>query len=169
MHEELFLNLINQYEQGGHSLSRVLADSRFKSMPLEEKVKLLVDHGHTIHSGSKVDGKFWKDLGAGAVGTAIMIAEPAAAALKDLKKGYYFAERHKKSISDGLDFNEPMPIPEMKAYKSFALAAAGAGIAAPKFYQALQARNNMKMVKRLLHEQPGSNTQEDAINVIARS
>lgn len=169
MHEELFLNLLKQYEQGGLSLDRVITDSRFKTMPLAEKVRLLKEHGHTIHSGSKMDGKFWKDLGVGVLGTAIMVAEPAIQAVTDLKRGFHYGEAVRAAHDEGKPYDGPAPSVDFKTYKTIALAATGAGIAAPKFYQALQARNNMKMVKRLLHEQPGSNTQEDAINVIARS
>lgn len=169
MHEELFLNLINQYEQKGESLSRVITDSRFKSMPLEEKVRLLKEHGHTIKNGSGTDNKFWKDLGVGALGTAIMVAEPAIQAVSDLKRGFHYGGAVRTAHDEGRKYEGEVPSVDLKTYKSIALAATGAGIAAPKFYQALQARNNMKMVKRLLHEQPGSNTQEDAINVIARS
>lgn len=169
MHEDLFLNLLNQYEQGGHSLSRVITDARFKSMPLEEKVRLLKDHGHTLHQGSKMDGQFWKDLGTGVIGTGIMLAEPALNAVSDLKRGFQYGEAVRSAHDEGREYSGGVPNIDLKSYKSIALAATGAGIAAPKFYQALQARNTMKMVKRLLHEQPGSNTQEDAINVIARS
>lgn len=169
MHEELFLNLLNQYENKGLSLDRVITDSRFKTMPLEEKVRLLKDHGHTIHGGSHMDSKFWKDLGAGAIGSAIMVAEPAIQAVTDLKRGFHYGEAVRSAHDEGQSYTGDAPSIDFKTYKSIALAATGAGIAAPKFYQALQARRNMKMVKRLLHEQPGSNTQEDAINVIARS
>lgn len=169
MHEDLFLNLINQYEQGGQSLSRVVTDSRFKSMPLEEKVRLLKEYGHTIKNGSKIDNKFWKDLGVGALGTAIIVAEPAIQAVTDLKRGFHYGEAVRAAHDEGKHYDGEVPAINFKTYKSIALAATGAGIAAPKFYQALQARNNMRMVKRLLNEQPGSNTQEDAINVIARS
>jgi hypothetical protein len=169
MHEELFLNLLKQYEQGGLSLDRVITDPRFKTMPLAEKVRLLKEHGHTIHNGSKMDSKFWKDLAMGAMGTAIMVAEPAMHAVSDLKRGYQYGEAVRASHDEGKSYDGEIPSIDFKTYKSIAISAAGAGIAAPKFYQALQARNNMRMVKRLLHEQPGSNTQEDAINVIARS
>lgn len=169
MHEDLFLNLLKQYEDKGQSLSRVVTDTRFKSMPLEEKVRLLKEYGHTIHQGSKMDNRFWKDLGAGVIGTGIILAEPAVNAIADLRRGFNYGEAVRSAHDEGREYSGPTPSIDLKAYKSIALAATGAGIAAPKFYQALQARNNMKMVKRLLHEQPGSNTQEDAINVIARS
>lgn len=169
MHEELFLNLLKQYEQGGLSLDRIITDPRFKTMPLVEKVRLLKDHGHTIHNGSKMDSKFWKDLAMGVAGTAVMVAEPALAAVSDLKRGFNYGEAVRASHDEGKPYSGEVPSIDFKTYKSIAISAAGAGIAAPKFYQALQARKNMQMVKRLLHEQPGSNTQEDAINVIARS
>lgn len=169
MHEELFLKLLDQYKQGGLSLDRVITDSRFKAMPLSEKVDLLKQHGHTIHSGSKVDSKFWKDLGTGAIGTAIMVAEPAIQAVVDLKRGFRYGEAVRAAHDEGQTYSGSVPDIDLKTYKSIALAATGAGIAAPKFYQALQARRNMQMVKRLLHEQPGSNSQDDALNVIARS
>lgn len=169
MHEELFLNLLAQYGNKGLSLDRVITDSRFKTMPLEEKVRLLKDHGHTIHGGSHTDSKFWKDLGAGAIGTAIMVAEPAIQAVSDLKRGFQYGEAVRNAHEDGKSYTGDVPHIDFKTYKAIAISAAGAGIAAPKFYQALKARQNMKMVKRLLNDQPGSNTQEDAINVIARS
>lgn len=169
MHEELFLNLLKQYESKGLSLDRVITDSRFKTMPLVDKVRLLKEYGHTIHNGSKMDSKFLKDLAMGALGTAIMVAEPALHAVSDLKRGFQYGEAVRAAHDEGLGYEGEVPAINFKTYKSLALSATGAGIAAPKFYQALQARNNMRMVKRLLHEQPGSNTQEDAINVIARS
>lgn len=169
MHEDLFLNLLDQYRNKDLSLDRVIVDSRFKSLPLADKVDLLKTHGHTIHQGSKTDKKFWKDIAAGAAGTAIMLAEPAMAAISDLKKADEYGVKWRHAYDAGESFNEPVPDIKLAPYKSLAVSAFGAGIAAPKFYEALKARKNMQMVKRLLNEQPGSNTQENAINVIARS
>lgn len=168
MHEELFLNLLNQYETQGHSLDRILKDPRFKDLPLAEKVDLLKTHGHTIRNGSKTDPKFWKDLSLGVMGTAMILAEPLSHAVSDLKRGIHYGAESRAAYDNGIS---PGPPPEviLKPYSKLGIAAAGAGIAAPKFYQALAARRNMLMVKKLLKEQPGSNTQEDAINVLARS
>lgn len=169
MHEELFLNLLKQYESNGLSLDRIVTDHRFKAMPLVEKVRLLKEHGHTIHNGSKMDSRFWKDMAMGSLGTAILLAEPVYHAASDLKRGFDYGEAVKASHDEGKEYAGETPHINLKTYKSLAVSATGAGIAAPRFYKALQARNNMRMVKKLLNDQPGSNTQEDAINVIARS
>ena len=166
MHEELFKALLSRYQDSGMSLDRVIVDPRFKSLPLVDKVELLKEHGHTIHAGSKIDRQFWKDIGWGAVGTGIALADPILTSLHNFQKGvsYGAATRNADNPSE-----IPRPVMETKGYKDLALKATGAGLAAPKFYAALAARNNMRMVKRLLNEQPGSTSTEDAINVIARS
>jgi hypothetical protein len=138
-------------------------------MPLAEKVRLLKEHGHTIHNGSKMDSRFWKDIAMGGIGTAILLAEPIYHSVSDLKRGFEYGKAVSEAHDDGEEYDGPTPHINLKTYKSIAVSATGAGIAAPRFYKALQARNNMMMVKKLLNDQPGSNTQEDAINVIARS
>jgi len=171
MHEELFLNRLKQYEDSGLSLDRILLDPIFKGMPLAEKVDLLKKHGHTIQQGTRLDKKFWKDIGWGTVGTAVMLAEPIMSTVTNVHRGFKYGQDlgYSKAVGDPLP---EQPTLETKGYKGLAQgtgAAVGLGLAAPKFYMALAARKNMNMVKKLLSDQPGANTADDAINVIARS
>lgn len=180
MHEELFMALLKRYKDADMSLDRIIVDPRFKALPLTEKVELLKNHGHTIHQGSKTDSQFWKDLGWGAVGSAVMLAKPIHSTLINIKAGMEYGDAvgQRTAFEKVTGHTEGMPEVEppkmtMEGYGDLARAAGssaiGLGLAAPKFYAALTARNHMKLVKKLLNDQPGANTTENAINVIARS
>lgn len=169
LHEEMFLKLIKNYQDKGLSLDRVVTDSRFKDLPLAEKVELLKEHGHTIRNGSMTDSQFWKDLGLGVAGTALMVADPILETVSNVMKGVSYGVEKGEAHGEGIPFNKPFPEMKTKGLRDFALRVTGAGIAVPKYYSAMTARKNMNMVKKMLKDQPGSNTQEDALNVITRS
>lgn len=172
LHEELFQTLIADLKKNGQSLDRVIADDRFKALPLSDKVDLLVANGHTIRQGSHMDRKFWKDLALGAAGTALMVHEP----LIEFSKAFQgtMAEsfhKHEVIAARGRYEVEKPVIPEysIPKLKDFAISVFGAGIAAPALSAAIKSNRNMRMVKSLLHAEPGSNTHSDAINVLSRS
>jgi hypothetical protein len=169
LHEDMFLKLISNYQASGLSLDRVITDPRFKALPLAEKVELLTDHGHTIRAGAKTDSRFWKDIGLGVAGTALILADPILDTVKGTMNAYHHSVSKYEALGAGEPFNEPAPVFKSKGITDLAVRAAGAGIAVPKFYTAMNARKNMNMVKSMLKDQPGSNTQEDALNVITRS
>jgi hypothetical protein len=173
MHEELFLNLLKQYQDAGLSLDRIIKDSRFKALPLDQRVELLKEHGHTIRGGTKVDSQMIKDFAWGGLATSVMLYSPIMSTIGNLKNGIDYGGKVRAAQDEGIPVDSvPKPRMVTDGYEALVTGVGGAvglGLAAPKFYNALSARSNMKMVKKWLKEEPGSNTQEDAINVISRS
>lgn len=72
MYEQVLESLIERYRSQGLSVDRVLLDPAYRSMPMPEKIKVIVKYGNAIKAGQKVDSTFWKDLGLGLAGTAYM-------------------------------------------------------------------------------------------------
>ncbi len=171
MYEQLFLNRLKQYQDSNLSLDRIIVDPMFKDMPLAEKVDLLKKHGHTIRQGSKTDSRFWKDIGWGSVATAVMLAPAVTTSLNIFTTGRDYGAELSQAMKNG-ETPPAMPELDFSGYKDIAKgvgAATSLGLFAPKIYAAIKARNNMRLVQKLLSEQPENNTQDVAINVIARS
>ncbi len=72
MYEQVLESLIERYRSQGLSVDRVLLDPAYRSMPMPEKVKVIVKYGNAIKAGQKIDGTFMKDLGLGLAGTAYL-------------------------------------------------------------------------------------------------
>ena len=105
----------------------------------------------------------------GIAGTALVLADPIIDTATGFSKMWRYGESAKQHHDAGEPFTDPVPTINIKNVKDLGLRLTGVGIAVPKYYTAMTARKNMNMVKQMLKEQPGSNTQEDALNVITRS
>lgn len=167
MHEELLKHLLAKYKAKDESFARVVSDPVFKSLPLEERVELLKENGHLIREGTKLDSRIIKDLGWGALGTALVLHEP----LVNFGKNFVGAYNYGAALKDHKDNGSttPPPVFDFKGASELITKATGAGLIAKQLTKAIQDNNTRRLVKRLLSENPEENTQDKAIQLIARS
>lgn len=72
--EQVLDKLIQSYRAKGLSVDRVLQDPLFKSLPVEDRIKAVMQFGHQIRAGQKVvDKKIVSDAVVGSVGSALAI------------------------------------------------------------------------------------------------
>ena len=163
MHEQLFLSLLAKLKNSGQSLDRVLREPEFKEIPLVDRVELLKKYGHVIHQGTAPDATYWKSLALGSAGVALAglsAADPI---------GRVMSWGHRKGMADelGQPFNEPMP--KVLGPMNLMGISTGVGISMSNLKKTNEANYQRKLVKAFLKSEAGATSQDDAINILARS
>lgn len=164
MHEQVFLNLIEKYQDSGQSLDRILKDPAFKDIPLAERVELLKKYAHVIREGSKADSQYWKDLALGSAGVAVAAGIAANPFANQVKHFINLGE----ASARGEEYTGPKPNVAIGAWSMLAMTGSlRAGIG--KFNEATSSYQTRKLVKSYLKPEEGATTTRDAIDVLTRS
>lgn len=163
MHEALFLKLLQGYESAGLSLSRIISDPQFKSIPLEERIALLRKFAPRIKQGTKVDKTLWSDFALGSVGMAIAGYPVAKGMVQSAIAGGKIRDEYEETGK----FN-PKDIPHL-TMGDVGVMSLGISIGGSPMNSARTFMRDRGLVNRYLSKPSEHTTTDNAIDVIART
>lgn len=162
MHEDLFVQILKNIESSGMSSSRILSDPQVKAIPLAERVELFKKYAPRIHALTKVDSQLWRDVAIGSVGVAIAASPATNILVSSARAG---AEVRREYDSSG---SLRLPTPSI-SMGDISIMALGAGIAKPSVSSAKTFLRDRGLVRKYFSPTEGKTSNENVVNVIART